>query len=751
MSNPDQVISLSSSDEENKLKEPSVKRRKISPIIVPNVSISMFPISKAKYKKKQISKKKGIETVSLDSDDDDATSTSRTSGSTSGAITVNGKKSPASNICNSQEINALIDSIMGSDVAFKRNGVTIWKKKSETVSLLDSDSDSESKEKAENESRRSLLNETIKPIIIVDDNKTSKLKSSISSKSKAQIPVPETEVITIGPDDVSESGGIEGNEEVISSSCNKIDENTASKKAIVIPDSDEETEKENLDIESLENFSERSILPNVSKEENVCPESRALLEAFLEIVKESLKSSTFEEMLPTKVPILEKYFKKSASHVNETMFQNLLKHNIESIKKAPNSGAAKMAVIAFHKIFSHLKSHITATSIMVEEEHLPKVKKLEKIMKLLRKKIKHLEAAEVEFEEDGNSSYMILDRYQSRLKKVYAKYCVYIKRNPFSGRPVYDRISFVQSKYNEINQALSKKYNNSVHFPTYYEFEKFIRKIVTKHKLDLSEQEIKTESEKGFKYLGSILQKKRRQELYDSHLDFVEYTEDPASGDISLENTLRKNYREGKEKLDKFFLHYVDKQEQGGDHISSNEEESPASASDSDAEVLEHNDFKENKGTKECDDGYRGDSDSTGFETDNTKENPKEPNENSGYKEKESHSGSKSNGVKNVENTEDSKENGASGSGKRDPVAVTKSDVGEMVKHKESPKESKNKGGRYEKTENQTDAEADINSKVEDIEYIKIKDVIDTNTMTEELACLNKEGCLTFHSEEQMI
>lgn len=53
--------------------------------------------------------------------------------------------------------------------------------------------------------------------------------------------------------------------------------------------------------------------------------------------------------------------------------------------------------------------------------------------------------------------------------------------------------------------------------------------------------------------MGNLLQKKRRQELYDSHLDFVEFSEDPATKDISLENILRKNYSEGKEKIDKLY------------------------------------------------------------------------------------------------------------------------------------------------------------------------------------------------------
>lgn len=80
------------------------------------------------------------------------------------------------------------------------------------------------------------------------------------------------------------------------------------------------------------------------------------------------------------------------------------------------------------------------------------------------------------------------------MKNVYAKYCEYIRRNPFSGRPIYDKISFVHSKYNEINQALSRKYRNSVHFPSYYEVEKYIKKTAEKAKLNLSEQEIKIES-----------------------------------------------------------------------------------------------------------------------------------------------------------------------------------------------------------------------------------------------------------------
>ncbi|ENN81186.1 hypothetical protein YQE_02403, partial [Dendroctonus ponderosae] len=310
-------------------------------------------------------------------------------------------------------------------------------------------------------------------------------------------------------------------------------------------------------------------------------EANALFEAFLESVKAKLMGSEFEEVLPKKLAIMKKHFQKSAFHVNEKDFLAMLKETTKTIQNVPNADAANKTVIGFYKVYESLKLYIHSSTIEIEADHLPKVKRLEKIIKLLRKKIKQLDEAEVDFDADENSAYLMCDRYQKKLKKVYAKYCEYIRRNPQNGRAIYDKIQFVHSKCNAINQALSRKYRNSVEFPTYYAVEKCIKKVVTNGKLNLSEQCIKVESEKCFQHLGSILQKKRRQELYDSHLDFIDLTSDPASKDVALANTLKKNYTQGKEKLDQLYQRYVEKQELGEDDVSSEEEQS---SSKSDAE-----------------------------------------------------------------------------------------------------------------------------------------------------------------------
>lgn len=144
-------------------------------------------------------------------------------------------------------------------------------------------------------------------------------------------------------------------------------------------------------------------------------EAKALFDAFVESVKEKLVGSEFQELLPKKVPIIQKYFKKSASRVNEKDFLTLMTKTTETIRNAPNSEAANKAVIGFHKVFESLKSYIHNSTIDIEADHLPKVKKLEKIIKLLRKKIKQLDEAEVDFDADENSAYLMCDRSESRV------------------------------------------------------------------------------------------------------------------------------------------------------------------------------------------------------------------------------------------------------------------------------------------------------------------------------------------------
>lgn len=147
--------------------------------MVPNVTLML--VSKPKAPKQ-------IECVSLDSDDESKTSQNKSKKKT--------------------EISKIIHSILNNSTTFKKNGVTIFRNKEETVTLVDSDSDTEVADKpADVES--DTVNKSVNGSVVNG-------KSESVSEEKVKIEKPQN----------SESK-VKGT------------------KAIVIADSDEEVEKEN--------------------------------------------------------------------------------------------------------------------------------------------------------------------------------------------------------------------------------------------------------------------------------------------------------------------------------------------------------------------------------------------------------------------------------------------------------------------------------------------------------------------------
>ncbi|CAG9769614.1 unnamed protein product [Ceutorhynchus assimilis] len=448
----------------------------------------------------------------------------------------------------------------------KKNGITVRPKGDVVSVLIESDSDIERNEKK----RKNLDKEANKRSDNDEDNKCWKRNNENGKRKRNGTHKDTTE------------------EADISMRSHDKDE------SIIIPDSDDDTEKENHCENDFEPFPVNMDKTTTSDADAITQEeSRTYFKKFLKLVEEKIVDSTFEEILPKKVPILEKYFKKCGSHVYGEKFKKILIEVIENIQTSPNTKAAKVTVLAFHQVFDFLRTHVDGAAITVEEDNYPKIKKLEKTIKLLKNKIKQLDEAEVNLNDDNDSdsAYILVDKYLARLNKVYAKYCQYIGRNPRSGL-ANDKIHYVKSKYDEINSALTKKYRAHSNVPSYYELKKFIEKVAQKANLSLSEQELNRETETSFLCLGDLKQKKRKNDLWVGHLDIIEYNEDPAASDTSLDSLLRKNYTEGKEKIDKIFDLYVKKQDQGEDYESAHEGES---SEGSDGEQDENNEEDKNE------------------------------------------------------------------------------------------------------------------------------------------------------------
>ncbi|XP_063905674.1 death domain-associated protein 6-like isoform X2 [Zophobas morio] len=316
--------------------------------------------------------------------------------------------------------------------------------------------------------------------------------------------------------------------------------------------------------------------PSTSK----ASDAHKLLDEFLETCAKSLKGSKYESKVLPKFPKIKNNFDKCDSIHGEPNLRKMLQEYISTAKIS-----APEAVVAFQRMYSYLLDNINGDAIEVPEEHLKKLKILEKTCKKLLKRLKILENAEVNFEDEDDSTYMQIDRYSKRLNQVYAKYCQLLERSPYAGRLLHERIQFVSSKYNEINRAITKSYKNNK-FPSYHEIEKCIRKCVAKHNLGLSEGEIKEESKQCFTKMGNLLQMRRKKELYEVHCGFIALNEDPANTDENLKSKLQDSLQEGDKKMKQVVDKYAQMQENNVSvELSEDSDDSNYKESDSEPEV----------------------------------------------------------------------------------------------------------------------------------------------------------------------
>ncbi|CAG9837365.1 unnamed protein product [Diabrotica balteata] len=290
------------------------------------------------------------------------------------------------------------------------------------------------------------------------------------------------------------------------------------------------------------------------------PSNTFLIKRFLAIVDRNLKNTKYVTILE-KFPKFRTLYNKCIEHLGtSTDFQQRLTENIAKAKKS-----STQSVLCFNEVFQHLKEAVKFGTIEVDSrEDLIKLKKLEKTIKRLVVIIKRLEETEIDFDLEEDSSYLQLERYMARLDKVYKKYCELLKKNPYGTRLTYQKLMFLNSEYNEINRAIIKTYKNNKKFPSYYDIEKLITKVVKESRLNLNESQIKTESKNCFQKLGELLQKRRRKELYESHYIYLQDTEDPASANMVLNSILKNNYLEAQNKIEKLVQEYVTKQDTKG-------------------------------------------------------------------------------------------------------------------------------------------------------------------------------------------
>lgn len=231
----------------------------------------------------------------------------------------------------------------------------------------------------------------------------------------------------------------------------------------------------------------------------------------------------------------------------------------------------------FDQIFQFLKGKIndSENEIVIQGPKKQHLKKLEKTLSLVNRKIAKLDSTEVNFDDEENSHYLQAAKYKARATKIFRKICEIRKEDPNIDRPLYTKINFTKSKFPEFNRVINKRFRHFLQFPTYYDMDRCLRKCVSDKGMHVREEELKSEIKFCFEKLGLCMKHKRSLDLYDSHSDFIAGTEDPAQSNEEISYKLRENYRTGSKRMEEVLEKYTRMQESGvNPNVSSDSDDS---------------------------------------------------------------------------------------------------------------------------------------------------------------------------------
>lgn len=338
---------------------------------------------------------------------------------------------------------------------------------------------------------------------------------------------------------------------------------------------------------------------------------------------------------------LDKNYKScSPSFKNSSSFRTILSNILEKVKTDQTNVYVHIAELVTElkarkaseeppkkkvKPSSKDSGHVDYEALQSSRDK-QKIIKLNKTLNKLQKMINKLEMTEVSWEDDEDSSYIMLQRYKQRAVKVFEKLCEYTKESPSAGK--IKRIHLSNgTRFPEVNKCVEKFVNSTGEFPDFCDIFKLMKDKNDEENMKLQESEIEDMAREVFKEVGGELQRQRQHGVAESLYVFIQ-GEDPAGTNEELKAQLNENAKHWKE-IDKVIDEYAEKAKEkkgSGDSKSEEEdedeeeeeedeeeEEEGKNLNDEDLEEIEVPDFL--KGALKSDDEDESDSEVNNLET----------------------------------------------------------------------------------------------------------------------------------------
>jgi len=210
------------------------------------------------------------------------------------------------------------------------------------------------------------------------------------------------------------------------------------------------------------------------------------------------------------------------------------------------------------------------------------IKKLEKALRSCSKQIQKHDEADIDWEKDDDSNFIMAAKLKKRYMAIYNKIAEYKGLSKSLDRRSDKKFTFTESKYPAINQKIEKFVNRTKSFPDFLDIRKEVEEVNVKRQLMLTDMQVHTEAERIFVIIGKKLKRRRND---DEGLVMYSYLKpddqgDPAAKDRELERKLDELGKVAKDKIEKVFEDFVEKQvskgksgEDEGDDVDEDDED----------------------------------------------------------------------------------------------------------------------------------------------------------------------------------
>ncbi|KAI9585186.1 daxx-like protein isoform X2 [Glossina fuscipes] len=322
-------------------------------------------------------------------------------------------------------------------------------------------------------------------------------------------------------------------------------------------------------------------------------------EELIKLCRQIEPSDDMEKLIKTK--LIKYYYEVHPDFVKSKSFRKSVRRVIEAIRTEPDLMYYNLKTIV-EELKIRRKSHPIEveneeTEIKVkndlqsEEEEAPpantqatdvmstgnkktdeQIRKLNKALYILTKRIKALEQAEVEWDnDDEDSTFLQMERSKKRAYQIYEKICDLTGESKNAHRLVKKPIKFNGTRIPQFNKTLQAFINRTKEFPDYFDVMRMLEHCNRTYDLGLVNFEIKNIAEDAFIKVGKLLQKRRKTELYETLNYFAGTNKDPATYDPLLAAKLNEN-QQNQKKINDILEKYVRQQEMPADNGERGEE-----------------------------------------------------------------------------------------------------------------------------------------------------------------------------------